>query len=217
MQFLKDAGQLAGIAGISVVAFLLIAKAMLQRINWPAPNKAQASTLLNRMLIFAFILAIAGMLSFLASKIIGSGQEVVDKGGVIDLQVSWGGSSTSAFHAEGASSDEGRAQFLIVDWNSEIGRRLRSGRRASEDDLVIPFLKEQGQATEGNEFFLRKLLAKKAMNAEQFLSGRYILAVDTTGDTSQRFYRFIATQKGDQLLQQENDGKMAETKKGLGL
>jgi hypothetical protein len=38
----SSVGQVAGIAGISVVTFLFVAKAMLQRVNWPAPTKASA-------------------------------------------------------------------------------------------------------------------------------------------------------------------------------
>lgn len=67
---LSSVGSVAGIAGISVVVFLFVVRSLLKVLRMPEMTKKQATSIVTIILYAALAIALAGMLTWIASLVV---------------------------------------------------------------------------------------------------------------------------------------------------
>lgn len=192
---LKIVGEISGIAGISSVVFLSIVKAMIAGFKWPAPDKKVASRLMNRMLVFAFLLAIMGMATWLAdstaSKVQKLGEEVIQKGGKV--RVEGGGQSSDSQSRVGVQIDTNPSEINFPKWEGQVWNKLMYGDQVSELDLVVPFSNEKNIVTDG-PFYNRLMQQLSYFSSHDYpFFGREGLVLKRNFDTPCHQYYYFLT------------------------
>lgn len=67
VELLKISSEVAGIGGLGMGLFLLVVREVLKKVNPPdRPNIREFYKLLNRIIVFSFILAIVGLVIYAA-------------------------------------------------------------------------------------------------------------------------------------------------------
>ncbi|MDP3409192.1 hypothetical protein [Bosea sp. (in: a-proteobacteria)] len=198
---LSSVGQIAGIAGISVVTFLFVCKAMLQNVDWPTPTKRETSKTLNRMLLFAFSLAIAGMITWLGAKAISAthdvASETINKGGTVDYQFRIGTSSNSAFKAGGNTEISALSEIQLIDWYSTVRDKLIYGDYLTEKELIREYLYKKSKWTPESESALKSRLINYSVSNKNKLyfkntdGSKYQIKISSNHNCDESYYSFV--------------------------
>jgi len=115
-EFFQAAANVAGLAGISMVVFLLITRGIIGRVDWPKPTRDQAKALLDRMLLFAFILASFGIIIWATQATANKAMSEVRKsGGQIYFRAGTNDSSSQSVFSMGPPPGA-----TVIDWE-ELG------------------------------------------------------------------------------------------------
>ena len=67
-ELIKQVGAVAGIGGISLAVFLLLARAILKRDIFPTLNKVQAFRILRWLIVLSFILSFSGIIAWVTTE-----------------------------------------------------------------------------------------------------------------------------------------------------
>jgi hypothetical protein len=138
---LETVGKAAGIGGIAFGVFLILIRAIINRVSWPAPTKKAAESLLRLIIVLSFSLSALGVFCWFASTLMKEVAKLPDKGGGVYIRLGTTETRSQSVFALG----EPPSNTVVIywddaEWAQKLTSVLKPGEKVPREHVYGAFL-----------------------------------------------------------------------------